>query len=196
MLIGENRALPSYQGTITKYATATKKPCIFLSHISLDKDTVIKIGNYIMKAGLDIYLDIYDTNLQSAVINNDDKEITKCIEKGIQDSTDVLCLLSNSTVNSWWVPYELGYGKRCEKVLATMSLKDLSVNLPSYIKITNYISGIKDLNIYIENILKRYTSETITKFSSYQDSSYNISKQASILQESISYHPLRNILNQ
>ena len=111
---GINRALNNISKSLNesvKFASKNK-PCVFLSHRSLDKDMVEEIGKYIMKAGLDIYLDKYDEELQRADKGKNDKLITECIQKGISESTHIMCLLSPNTINSWWVPYEIGYADK------------------------------------------------------------------------------------
>ncbi|WP_432694333.1 toll/interleukin-1 receptor domain-containing protein [Priestia aryabhattai] len=133
-----------------KSASFDKETCIFLSHITSNKEAVIKIGEYITNAGFYIYLDIYDTDLQRGVENRDDHAITECIEKGINNSTDMLCIVSEETKNSWWVPYEIGYGKKCENSISTLLLKDVT-HIPSFLRISNHLlKGTKSLNEYLE----------------------------------------------
>jgi len=173
------------------------KPCIFLSHINLDKNAVIKVGNYIKKAGLDIYLDIDDPALQKAVRDENDIAITEFIEKGINTSTHILSILSEKTKDSWWVPYEIGYGKKGGKKLATMPLKNLpEKDIPSYIKVTHYITGISSLNNFLKQIILEYSGQYLKLFDKYQDHAYEISSDASIIQESYSFHPLTDYLKQ
>ncbi len=108
-----------------------EKPCIFLSHISSDKDDVEKIDAYIRtKWDINTYFDKNDTDLQNAVYEGDAEKITACIEKGISNSVHLMCLYSNNTVFSWWVSYEVGYAKKSSKIegskikgIATLKLK-------------------------------------------------------------------------
>lgn len=65
----------------------------------------------------------------------------------------MLCIVSENE-KSWWVPYEIGYGKRAENSVSTLLLKDVS-DIPSYLTIGNLIRGIKSLNIYIASLQKR-----------------------------------------
>ncbi|MNB95215.1 hypothetical protein D3C75_423830 [compost metagenome] len=195
---GINMAKKSIQ-PIKEFADAVQKskPCIFLSHISLDNDIVVKIGEYIKKAGINIYLDIDDPELQQAVKDRNDLTITKYVEQGILNSTHILCVLTEHTKESWWVPYEIGFGKNAGKVLLTMPFKNVPPNkLPSYIKITEHLTGINSLNKYIQRIFQDYLKAQPKSFTKFQEHSYNISSEASILEESVSYHPLKDYLNQ
>lgn len=127
------------------------KPCVFLSHISSDKGAVNEIADYFGEAGVDYYLDVNDSKLQQAVEEKDDEKITQFIELGIKNSTHLLTIVSEETQNSWWVPFEVSYGKHGKIDLASLIIKDLS-DPPSYLKITRKISGIESLNKYIEDI--------------------------------------------
>ena len=43
---------------LQNFSGIEKPPCIFLSHQSADKAAVTALGEYIMKAGINIYMDI------------------------------------------------------------------------------------------------------------------------------------------
>ncbi|TVY07344.1 toll/interleukin-1 receptor domain-containing protein [Paenibacillus cremeus] len=150
---GKNFAIRNSYGLYETASNNTtgKSICIFLSHISVDKDAAIKIGDYIMNAGYNVYLDIYDEELQRAVERNDAARITSSIEKGISNSSHVMCIVSEKTKFSWWVPYEVGYGKKADKHLSTLSLKDVTY-LPSFLVIVHAIEGVVGLNRYLNSI--------------------------------------------
>lgn len=173
-----------------------RRPCIFLSHRSLDKTMVMKIGQYITKAGIDIYLDEYDSLLQSSDSLGKDKEVVSCIQKGLMHSTHVLCILSKSTVSSWWVPYEIGYGEKGEKEIASLKIMDLKKEeIPSYLKIKQCLMGIEDLNNYLSEIVAKLGVE-IDKISKFEVDEYNMKTGASIIHESFTRHPLSKYLEQ
>ncbi|OMF85926.1 hypothetical protein BK146_28320 [Paenibacillus sp. FSL R7-0333] len=147
-----------------------KNVCIFLSHISVDKTAATKIGDYIQDAGFNIYLDINDEDLQRAVANNDAARVTTAIEKGVSNSSHMMCIVSEATKNSWWVPYEVGYGKKSNKELSTLALRNVT-SLPDYLKITYKIEGVIGLNKYLNSIRKGSTSyEFLTESANYHHS--------------------------
>ena len=149
-----NRAEPRYfNKSFSEFAELNNSAskCVFLSLKSEDKETAIRIGNYILEAGIDIYLDKNDAGLQGAVKNGDDENIVKYIEKGIQASTHMMCIISQATQISWWVPYEIGFAKKSGKAISSLKLKGIS-NLPSYLKIVRQLNNIKMLNQYLEEI--------------------------------------------
>jgi hypothetical protein len=178
-MAGINRAVMRSIVFLDARKSERTKPCIFLSHISIDKTTAIQIGDYIKDRGdIDIYLDVYDEELQRAVSAGDPNRITELIEKGLDNSTHIMCLLSNETLSSWWVPYELGFARRAKRGMATLLLKG-TPDIPDYLKIAVLISGTRSLNQYLESIA--FASQR----SSLLESSY-----PSLLPYTASPHPL------
>ncbi|MEI7733372.1 MAG: toll/interleukin-1 receptor domain-containing protein [Verrucomicrobiota bacterium] len=130
-------------------------PCIFLSHRRGDKERVKEFGEYIKKAGINIYLDVEDQELQAAVEEGDDAKITEFIEQGIRYSTDLMIFLSESTRKSWWVPYEIGFGKAAGKVLSCVKLRDVKISDLAYLKIVQCLRTPKEMDAYLEEVLVR-----------------------------------------
>nr|WP_304285130.1 toll/interleukin-1 receptor domain-containing protein [Clostridium paraputrificum] len=143
--IAENKQI------INKSFSSKQKPVVFLSHKSEDKAFVEAIGEYLMKSGIDIYLDKNDFKLQSAVDKEDAQKVTECIQEGIAKSDYILCFVSEKTVNSWWVPYEIGYGKKANKEISSLVKKDVD-HIPEFLQIEEVIDSIDDINLYIKKI--------------------------------------------
>jgi|SRR5712671_3121437 len=180
-MAGINRALVENR-YLAKTSASSGNPCIFLSHISVDKPAVQEIATYITsRGGIDIYLDANDDGLQRAANSGDAVAITEFIERGLSNSTHVMCLVSANTVKSWWVPYELGFGKRSGKPLATLKLKD--TDLPAYLEISEIIRGTKSLNLYLSSI-KRGLTKTAA-----------VDLTESLVRHSASPHPLDRFLD-
>lgn len=188
-MAGINRALPSVSlesFTFKDYLSESNenKPCIFLSHISVDKQSVEGIADYIMeKADIDVYLDIHDDELQRAVNSGNSLEITALIERGITKSTHAMCLISEETIKSWWVPYELGYAKKSGKQISSLKLKG-SVELPDFLKIGELIHGTKSLNEYIKKVIL-----------DFEINESNSELDVSLERHDKSIHPLDSILD-
>jgi hypothetical protein len=150
-MAGINRALFENRHVAKSNESASRR-CIFLSHISVDKSAAMAIGAYITSQGdIDIYLDINDGQLQSAVNAGDPGSTTQFIEQGLSHSTHIMCLVSADTVKSWWVPYELGFAKNAGKDLSTLKLKG-EIALPPFLRISEIISGTKSLNEYLSRV--------------------------------------------
>ena len=170
-MAGINRALVENRN-LAKANDSANRPCIFLSHISIDNAAAVAIGNYITKQGdLDIYLDLNDPGLLAAVASGDPIGITNFIEKGLSHSTHIMCLVSANTVRSWWVPFELGFGKKSGKDLSTFKLKG-QVELPAFLAISEIILGTKSFNEYLTRVRRGLAkgravdtlTETLTRY--------------------------------
>ena len=138
---------------INESIEAGRKPvCVFISHKSCDKRAAEYIARYIRSIlRMDVYLDKWDILLQNATSSKDDNDIVKCIHKGLNVSTHLLCLLSEETENSWWVPYEIGYANKSRLSIATVKLADV-MEVPSYLKINTYIQTAKELSVWIDRL--------------------------------------------
>lgn len=146
---------------------SSKSLCIFLSHKKEDKEACLEIGKYLKDAGIDYYLDIYDENLQIAADENNPHKITECLKSGIRLSTHMMVVVSEKTIKSQWVPFEIGYGhasivdknlKPAESNsllnLAFLTLKEISdLPIPDFLQIATPIRGILSLNEYLKTIM-------------------------------------------
>ena len=129
----------------------TKSKCVFISHKKEDEEAANTIGNYLIEnVGVSIYLDTEDCVLQEAVSTENNQKIVESIQKGLSCSTHLLCLISDKTKLSWWVPYEIGYADKQQINVAVLKMKDVE-DVPSYVK-------IKKTLINVEEFL-RYASE-------------------------------------
>ena len=136
-----------YRFNKSRYSTV---PCVFLSHKSEDKPYVKAVGDYIMSFGINIYLDINDENLQQAVSHNDDVGIVQYIEEGLNASTHLLCIISEVTKYSRWIPYEIGYAKKHFQTkgnsgrIASLFKNDVS-SIPTFLEIEKTFYYRRDL---------------------------------------------------
>ncbi len=155
-MTGINRALKHAADSIApeSYVSSQKKPCVFLSYLSVDKEIAVKIGDYISENGdIDIYLDVHDKRLQSSVDKQDFREITKWIDKGLSYSTHMMCLVNKEISSSWWLPYEMGFAKKSGRKISALILKGNS-HIPDYLKISRVLRGVKSLNQYMKDLEK------------------------------------------
>ncbi|WP_211653230.1 toll/interleukin-1 receptor domain-containing protein [Planococcus alpniumensis] len=188
--MGINRAEVGQRALLEKSSFSNEERCIFLSHASKDKEAVREIGNYIMNSGIDIYLDENDIDLQTAAEAGNHNEVTSCIEKGINKSTDIFCIVSEETKKSWWVPYEVGYGKKAKTNLYTFLLRDVT-HIPSYLKICGIIKDRWDLN----SVLGDLSKGELLKESSTFDYNYN-QRAGSIVNYDAANHPLNEYVRE
>jgi hypothetical protein len=149
---------------------------VFISHQKLDREPCVQIAKYLIAVGIDVYFDEFDKELQIATQNNDPIGVVTAIKKGVNQSTHMLCVISPNTLNSKWVPFEVGYGYD-KTQLATLTLKGIkNSELPDYIKIAPIIRDIYDINKFIEKHGNKYLFEArkFSDYSSYSHPLYNI----------------------
>lgn len=129
-----------------------KKRCVFISHKKEDEEAAISIGAYLTDiVGVNIYLDTKDCILKEAVSIDNDKLIVESIKRGLVCSSDLLCLISDKTRLSWWVPYEIGFADKQEIDITVLKLKNIE-DIPSYLKNKKTILNIEDFLQYISRL--------------------------------------------
>lgn len=199
MIKGFNKAILSEYGSWqsrSTYNTSLKnRPCVFLSHKHEDKRACRKVAAYLREVGIDYYLDEEDSALQDSVMKNDAYSITEHIKKGINLSTHMLCVISEKTYTSAWVPFEVGYGhaaiidkamvkdRRADKIkLSVLLLKGLKEEqLPAYMQVGYIIQGTNSLNDYVSKLLKKPKDQIIS--------------EGGLISNNAGDHPLDNVLN-
>ena len=162
----------------TEYREGT--PCVFISHKREDTEACRKIADYLMNAGVDVYFDEYDETLSRIALVGNEEQLTKRITDGINMSTHMLCVVSPQTVDSYWVPFEVGYGY--DKIdLGILTLKGIQdSDLPDYMLVTDVVRGTGTLNEFIAELLDESQSQ--------------LEKKGGFVKESARSHPLDNVL--
>ena len=126
--------------------------CVFISHKKEDEDVAIDVGSYLTDiVGVNIYLDIQDCVLKEAVNAENDQKIVNSIQKGLECSSHLLCLVSDQTRLSWWVPYEIGFADKKKIDVAVLKLKEVP-EIPSYIKIKKTLLNLDDFLRYVSGL--------------------------------------------
>lgn len=167
-MAGINRALHLNESKSKENLLGGVK-CVFISHHKSDLEYCKKIAAYIMRAGIDVYLDEYDYDLKHQVQNNNPAGVVRCIKKGINNSTHMLCVISPKTIYSKWVPWEIGYGYD-KTIIGALTLKGITnASLPDYIKTVPVVRGTRSLNQYISNVTG-YTESYLKMYSYINES--------------------------
>lgn len=125
-------------------------PCFFISHKNEDA-AALEIGNHIMNDfGYNIYLDLFDETLQAADQNNDVETIVKSIHTALKYSTHLLCIVTEKSKESWWIPYEIGFAQANSKKTASLKLK-ASEYLPTFLRAndSDVFNTVKELDAYL-----------------------------------------------
>lgn len=169
----------NYKSSYLRESYSRGTQCIFISHQKNDSSAAKKIADYLMKAGINVYFDEYDSTLDL----DDANSIVNGIKDGLNHSTHLLVLLSPNALNSKWVPWEIGYAySDSSKKILSLTLKEVAESeLPEYLKTTEIIRGTKSLNSLISRLLNRSESTLI-----YEQKMFNANMTA---------HPLDSVLN-
>lgn len=156
-------------------------PCVFISHKREDTEACKKIADYLLSADVDVYFDEYDDTLSAIAAEGDEDRLTDRITDGINMSTHMLCVVSPRTVDSYWVPFEVGYGYE-EIDLGIVTLKGIrDSDLPDYMKVTEVVRGTRSLNALIAELLDEPTSR--------------LEQRGDLMKESTLQHPLDDVLD-
>lgn len=94
------------------------KCCVFISHQQEDKTAAKLIANYLLYCGIDVYFDEYDRSIN----RSNPQSVVDAIEAGLQKSTHLMCLLSENSMSSKWIPWEVGYGYE-HNVISTVKIQ-------------------------------------------------------------------------
>ncbi|MFY0255927.1 toll/interleukin-1 receptor domain-containing protein [Chitinophaga sp. 30R24] len=120
--------------------------CVFISYQSQDREAAKKIADYILAAGIDVYFDQYDGDLRIANQSKNPKALVESLCKGVNSSSHMLAVVSPNTLQSRWVPFEIGFGYDKTEVI-TLCLKGIPVgSLPEYLRTKTVIRDVYDLN--------------------------------------------------
>lgn len=83
-------------------------PTVFVSHRHADAALAASLATDIKSWGYDVWLDIWDPQLQSVPPGAHPAVIAAIIEMALLNSTHVLAVMTANTKGSSWVPYEYG----------------------------------------------------------------------------------------
>ena len=144
---------------------------VFICHQKKDRAEAIQIVKYLKSLLIDVYFDEFDNELQNSERNNDPKGIVSAIKKGINTSTHMICIISPNSLNSKWVPFEVGYGYDITD-LTVLTLKGINnTDLPDYIKTKPIIRDIYDINMFVKKHGNKYLIES-QNFLDYSNQSH------------------------
>ncbi|HMU46122.1 MAG TPA: toll/interleukin-1 receptor domain-containing protein [Chitinophagaceae bacterium] len=129
--------------------------CVFISYQQKDREAAITVADYLQNAGIDVYIDVYDTDLKIQHQADNPSAVTDAICNGINNSSHMLAVVSPDTLYSTWVPFEIGYGFD-KTELGVLCLKGIPKGkLPEYVRTSPVIRDIYDLNNLIEKLSGR-----------------------------------------
>ena len=116
---------------------------VFISHKGSDAPLAEEVDIRIRMNGLETYLDIIDDALYK-----DGPDLADHLLSRMGECQQLVAVVSLSTKDSWWVPWEIGVGS--EKGFRMASFSKSSVELPSYLKKWPELHSNRDIDLYCE----------------------------------------------
>jgi len=111
---------------------------VFISYQRADEWKAKLIDSQLRQLSVPTYLDLTDPTVDGS------KNVTQSIVAALHKSTHLLALVSQSTVASWWVPFEIGVATERERRIATYRLDN--AYLPEYLTIWPYLTADRQLS--------------------------------------------------
>ncbi len=117
---------------------------VFVSHRSTDTRLAEKVASRIQECDLSVWLD-------SAYLhpNEDGPELASEISEVISRSFSLMAVVTDSTKDSWWVPFEIGLAFELKRYLASYGNY---TELPSFLWKWPNVSDYADLNKWCRQI--------------------------------------------
>lgn len=151
-------------------------PCVFISYQRKDEDFASAVADYIKDHQIDVFFDLEDINLKKS---HSPERVTNSIKEGLNKSNFMLVIVSPTTYESPWVPFEIGYaydhmGAKM-KILKHRNLPESG--LPDYLKTKDLLHGFQSLNSFLAIVRSQYElyesiiqkGHTVKTFSSFSN---------------------------
>lgn len=150
---------------------------VFISHKQEDSYTANKIAEALKEMNVPYYLDILDFSTTRS-----GKELTDHIKRNLNDCTDIIVVMSESTRYSQWVPFEVGMSAQNDMPTATYLQENVS--LPDFIAYWPRLKQPSDIRKYVttrNEVQREYESRFVYETSEVRQSQterfYNVLKQ-------------------
>ena len=138
----------------------------FISHKKEDAYTANKIANELKAMNVPYYLDILDFTITGSV-----KALTDHIKQSLNDCTDIIVVMSETTRYSQWVPFEVGMAAQNDMPTATFLQENVS--LPDFLIYWPRLKQPSDIRKYItarREVQHEYASQHLLEFADMRKS--------------------------
>ena len=103
------------------------RPDVFLSHKSEDREVTLAIAQALIRQNISVYIDYVDPQVDAK-----NPKLESYLRKIIHSSKSLLTIATANTINSWWVPFEIGVALDNDKLVGTV-LRGTPGQLPTYL---------------------------------------------------------------
>lgn len=149
-MAGQNRFLLS---EMQRRAATARSSCVFISYRRNDEAIAKEIAAFLTINGIDYWLDLRSLEVGRARALGDDLALADAIEKGLDGCTHLLGILSATTFDSAWVPYEIGSARGRERPVAHVierSVQDFQI--PAFIRLGTPIADQAALRSWMRSV--------------------------------------------
>lgn len=115
---------------------------IFISYRHVDSYFAELVADSFKINNVPYYIDRLDPELKTG------KEITDTIKERVRVCTHLMAVVSETTKNSWWVPFEVGLATAEDKRISTLTLTQ--IGLPGYLNIWPVLRTWEHFHKYLE----------------------------------------------
>lgn len=142
------------------FSSSPSHPCVFISHKKEDADFARHLSDYVMERGINVYFDENDPILAKEHKSPD--EVVNAIKVGLEKSTHMIIVLSKNTLESNWVPWEVGFASAKDKEYRLLRLNDVYGDIPEFYKVAKILNDYDDLNNFLASMRKIQTNNRIS----------------------------------
>ena len=131
-----------------------KKPYVFVCYSHHDRQDASNFSTRLDEAGIDHFFDKNDIPWGGS--------IPESVHSALEDTTDLVVLISKDSVESPWVAYEVGFA-RGKKANLQPYLIDQSTSLPGFLGDIRYLKDLDEELDWRKKLLSRERKETHTQ---------------------------------
>ena len=121
---------------------------VFISHTTEDDDLAEDVAMCIQSFGLTAWIDSDHLNRK-----DDGPSMASTIQRVIRRSYCLLAVVTSTTSESWWVPFEIGVASDMDKFLSTYG--DPRMSLPSFLAAWPRVRNHGDLHLWCDEVKKK-----------------------------------------
>ena len=116
---------------------------VFISHKQKDSEIATRVAHRLSTHHrVECYLDVFDPHA-----NDSGDDLGDYLRDVLSKCTELMAVVSGSTKESWWVPWEIGVATEKDRPITTFAGGQCV--LPSYLKKWPFLRNVDDLDVYI-----------------------------------------------
>lgn len=115
---------------------------VFISYSHIDTSIANDLASILKELNIDYFLDSKDINWGNS--------ISTMVQGGLDKCSAILVIVSPASLDSHWVPYEIGHVSALRKLILPY-LTHPSLKVPQYISSLSYVTNTKEVKDYFAN---------------------------------------------